>query len=873
VGLPRYSMVALVVALLGFPAAARADLTWSAPIAIDHEGPQSVACPSASECVAVDYQGNEAAFNPASPGAAVVSTIDSTGYLGLAVFGTTYVSGVACASPTECTAVTHAGAEVTFNPGAPGTPTPVKIDNGNVDGVACISAGACVAVDEGGQELVFDPATGAVSETADIDGTRELNGLTCPSATDCVAFDNIGQAVAFTPATGAVIHTTAILSNTEVSDNISVNGITCAASATECTVVDSTGEAVGFAPATGAVLNTTTIDAGGDLTSVGCTSASECAAVDGSGREVSFDPASPGTASRATIDAGGRLTSLACPAPAGACTAVDADGRAATFNPSSPGTPAPTTIDHDSTGVLNGVACSSASECVAVDVGGQELTFDPAAPVAPTPATFATGEGLHGVACIPSVGQCTAVGGGDAVTFNPASPDAALPTAIAISPNGNASIACPSATLCAAFAGGDGFGVAFNPAAPGAGTSIPIEPPHGPPYTPSPSSVACVSTSACVALDLDGAEYAFNPSAPAGVITHAVVDPSTQFAAAIACPATNECVAVDVEGNEVTFNPASPGTPHVTSIEGAGNAGTIELQSVSCPTASECVAVDSGGRAVTFDPAAPSSHTSVTIDGTTPIEGVACASASECVAVDQAGHVIVGSSAPVNASPPVISGKTTVGDKLSASQGTWSGAPISYAYQWQRCTPACVDIAGATSSSYTLVRSDAGARIRVVVTAGNADGHTAADAAQVGPVAGLPAVSGGSLDGLAARKPKLRFTLTAGKDAAPIKTIAVSLPSGLAFKGSHRTLAGAITVRSGGAKKVKFTVKAHGRTLTITLKATAAKAKITITSAAISVTRKLAKRVKHHKTKRLTVGIRTTNAGHATTKLALKLKV
>src|SRR5205085_1330572 len=82
---------------------------------------------------------------------------------------------------------------------------------------------------------------------------------------------------------------------------------------------------------------------------------------------------------------------------------------------------------------------------------------------------------------------------------------------------------------------------------------------------------------------------------------------------------------------------------------------------------------------------------------------------------------------PTNVRPPVVTGTAAVGKPLSTSDGTWSGNPTSYSYQWQRCTnPAlpssCSNIAGATAATYQLASGDAGFAVRSEVTAQNAAG-------------------------------------------------------------------------------------------------------------------------------------------------------
>ena len=97
-------------------------------------------------------------------------------------------------------------------------------------------------------------------------------------------------------------------------------------------------------------------------------------------------------------------------------------------------------------------------------------------------------------------------------------------------------------------------------------------------------------------------------------------------------------------------------------------------------------------------------------------------------------------SAPVNTALPTISGATTQGQTLSASNGSWTTSPTSYAYQWRRCDSSgasCSDISGATSGSYLLVLADVGSTIRVVVTASNSYGSGSATSGQTSTILGL----------------------------------------------------------------------------------------------------------------------------------------
>ncbi|WP_345752975.1 CAP domain-containing protein [Microbacterium rhizophilus] len=71
---------------------------------------------------------------------------------------------------------------------------------------------------------------------------------------------------------------------------------------------------------------------------------------------------------------------------------------------------------------------------------------------------------------------------------------------------------------------------------------------------------------------------------------------------------------------------------------------------------------------------------------------------------------------------PTVSGTAKAGSTLTAKAGTWKPAPVTVRYQWLRDGKA---IAGATASTYRLVKADARRKITVRVT-GTKTGYTTA---------------------------------------------------------------------------------------------------------------------------------------------------
>jgi hypothetical protein len=127
---------------------------------------------------------------------------------------------------------------------------------------------------------------------------------------------------------------------------------------------------------------------------------------------------------------------------------------------------------------------------------------------------------------------------------------------------------------------------------------------------------------------------------------------------------------------------------------------------------------------------------------------------------------------PVNITPPVVSGTTTVGQTLSATNGSWTNSPTSYIKEWYWVD----NTYRGSGNTYLLLTADYNKTMKVALGAVNGFGTSAvAESSTFGPIAGfapvntvLPVISGGSVP------PKVAEVLT-GSDGtwtgAPTPTL------------------------------------------------------------------------------------------------------
>jgi len=220
------------------------------------------------------------------------------------------------------------------------------------------------------------------------------------------------------------------------------------------------------------------------------------------------------------------------------------------------------------------------------------------------------------------------------------------------------------------------------------------------------------------------------------------------------------------------------------------------------------------------------------------------------VATLVAGAGAVTQVAPVNTDPPTISGTPTVGQTLTASNGTWTGSPTSFDYQWLRCNAtggSCVSVANGTQKTYTLVGADATHTIRVRVTAANADGSSSAQSAQTDPVA--PASASGAPRNT--DRPEIAGTPTVGETLTADEGAWTNSPTSYSFQWQRcdaDNIVACLNVAGATSKSYLLRVGDVGYRLRVRVTARNAKGAATAGSATTAVISPMVKITNHRPT-------------------------
>jgi hypothetical protein len=134
-------------------------------------------------------------------------------------------------------------------------------------------------------------------------------------------------------------------------------------------------------------------------------------------------------------------------------------------------------------------------------------------------------------------------------------------------------------------------------------------------------------------------------------------------------------------------------------------------------------------------------------------------------------------------------------------------------------------------------------------------------------VQGTPTLSHVSLTKVGSARPDLSFTLAAGRAAPQLKTVTVALPRGLSFSRSSAT----VSVTGVGNHRLKFTAVPEHGTLVLKLRRTSRQVHVTISYPRIRATDGLAAQAAGHRSPRVTLTVRATDALKLTTKLTSRV--
>ena len=154
---------------------------------------------------------------------------------------------------------------------------------------------------------------------------------------------------------------------------------------------------------------------------------------------------------------------------------------------------------------------------------------------------------------------------------------------------------------------------------------------------------------------------------------------------------------------------------------------------------------------------------------------------------------------------------------------------------------------------------------------GGGGGGNGAGTGSGGGAPGRPTLSGGSLTGIGHGRPTLRFTAVAGRGAAKLAVLTISLPRGLAVathRHGRRVQINGVALAGASAKSLAVS-RGH---LVIRLRRSASRVSVTLRPAALHESAALRHRALAHRVRRATLGVSVTDAGRHTTRLTLVIR-
>jgi hypothetical protein len=131
-----------------------------------------------------------------------------------------------------------------------------------------------------------------------------------------------------------------------------------------------------------------------------------------------------------------------------------------------------------------------------------------------------------------------------------------------------------------------------------------------------------------------------------------------------------------------------------------------------------------------------------------------------------------------------------------------------------------------------------------------------------------PTLSRVALADVGAARPKLSFTVTAGRSAPRLATVTVALPRGLRFTRSRAT----VSATGVGNRRLKLTASLQHGTLVLKVNRTSSQVHVTIAYPRMKADSRLAAAVASRRSARLTITVRPTDALRRTTNLTAKIR-